>query len=327
MATSNDYFQQQQINTTATSNASQRPQTVTVGELAHQFLSLEPQKNPARLAFYHYLKNFLNLEVAFTQDLLDAFYDRTLMLQYWQSNRAILGETLRGDLGAIAARKPFAFEPDQVLHADQLQVITLEQARDFHALLAKKLKFYTDGGDKVRTITLEKEFRTYGSQEELVLRLQKSGRFIVEIHTNTAILLDGVPHLVRPHSRLIYSAELDLEPKVDQILATSLLRVVRFEKLGPKLKGAFIQGTGFHRTETFDRPLNETPELFQAMKRIERFYVNPASDPDYQELYEEVLEDRRAEKTFLAKNSANHTVSSAHRQATHETQISPRAPF
>ncbi len=315
MATSKENFHQEYLqNQSQNTTAPKRPYTITVGELAHQFLSLEPQRNPARLAFYHYLKNFLNLDLAFTQDMLDGFYDRTLMLQYWQANRQQLGETLRGDLNAIAARKPFAFEPEQVLHADQLQVVLLEQTRDFHALLAKKIKIYTGAGDKVRTFSLDKEHRTFAAQEELIIRLQKSGRFIAETHSNVAILLEGEPHLVRPHTRLIYSAELDLEPKVDQILATSLMRVARFEKIGPKLRGAFIQGTGFHRTEAFDRPLNDVPELFQAIKRVERFYVNPVSDPDYQELYDEVLEDRRANKSQMNRQALNESQEAQIRQ-------------
>src|ERR1700677_3717688 len=101
------------------------PRTIKVGELAQQFLSLEPQKNPARLVFYHYLKNMLPLENEFTQDMLDGFYDRALMLNYWQTNKNQLGEALRSDLLAISARRPFSFDPEQVLHPNELQVLTL----------------------------------------------------------------------------------------------------------------------------------------------------------------------------------------------------------
>ena len=293
---------------------------LSVGELAQQFLSFEPQKNPARLVFYNYLKNVLPLQNIFTQDMLDAFYDRTLMLQYWQDNRIPLGETLKADLTAIAARRPLAFEPEQVLHACDLQILTIEQPRDFHALLGKILKKFEQGGDKIRAISLDKAMRSHAAHEELVIRLQKSGRLIVEIYSNTAILLEGEPHLVRPHTRLVYNAELDLEPKVDQILATSLMRVARFERSGNKVTGAFIQGTGFQRTETFEAPLKEVPELFQAVKRVERFYVNPMSDPDYSKIYEEMMTEQMSER--MSEKLSTKV------QLTHETKIQrPRSPL
>ncbi len=291
-----------------------------VGDLAQQFLSLEPQKNPARLAFYHYLKNLLPLQNVFTQDMLDGFYDRTLMLQYWQSNRIQLGETLRSDLIAIAARRSLSFDPEQVLHACDLQVITLDQPRDFQALLGKIVKKFEQSGDKIRSFSLEKEFRSHAPLEELMIRLQKTGRLIVEAYSNIAILLEGEPHLVRPHTRLIYNAELDLEPKVDQILATSLMRVARFEKWGPRLKGSFVQGTGFHRTESFERPLNEVPELFQAVKRIERFYVNPITDPDYSKIYEEMLNEKMSDQRSAQLNVRMNETLTTKVQSTHETQ-------
>jgi hypothetical protein len=274
---------------------------IKVGELAQQFLSLEPQKNPARLVFYHYLKNMLPLEVEFTQDMLDGFYDRALMLNYWQTNKNQLGEVLRSDLVAIAARRAFSFDPDQVLHPNELQVINLEHPRDFQALLGKIIKKFEQAGEKVRTFTLPQEQRTHASAEELLVRLQKTGRLIIEVHSNVSILLEGEPHLVRPHCRLVYSPELDFEPQVDQILATSPMRVARFVKVGQKLKGAFVQGTSFNRTEVFDKTLNEMPELFQALKRIERFFVNPVSDPDYHAYYDTMLEELRLDKNEKIK--------------------------
>src|SRR6185437_12711104 len=117
-----------------------------------------------------------------------------------------------------------------------------------------------------------------------------------EVYSNIAILLEGVPNLVRPHTRLQYSAELDFEAEVDQILATSPMRIARFKKTGAKLRGAYVQGTAFNRSEVFEKALNELPELFQALKRIERYFVNPVSDPDYHAYYDQMLEELRVEK-------------------------------
>ena len=260
----------------------------TVEELGRQLLALEPQKNPARLAFYNFITNFLPAASTFSQDMLDMFYDRALTLNHWQTNKKFLGEALRDDLEKIAQITPLAFQLDQAMHASDLQVVNLERMSDFQALLEKGAKRLEGAGEKVRMFCL-KQGHTHTPQEILSVRLLKSGSVIVEIYPSVAVVVDGDLQLVRPHSRLSYTLELDFDPQVDQILATSLMRVARFRNVGAKISGQFIQGVHFARDEWLEKPLHEISELSQAVKRIERFYINPASDPYYQDLYEKVV--------------------------------------
>ncbi len=261
---------------------------ITVEELGRQLQLLEPQKNPARLAFYNFVRNFLPGSTPFTQEMLDAFYDRALILNHWQTNKKALGETLRDDLAKISAQRSFAFSLDQVLHSCDIQAITFERLSDFQALLDKGSKRLESSGEKVRLFEL-RQGHTHTPHEVLSVRLTKTGAVIVEIYPNVAMIVDGELQLVRPHSRLTYTLELDFNPQVDQILATSLMRVARFRGTGHKITGQFIQGVHFASSESFDKPLNEIAEVNQAVKRIERFYVNPVSDPYYQDLYEKVV--------------------------------------
>jgi hypothetical protein len=274
----------------------------TVGQLAQNLLSLEPQKSPARLAFYHYVKNFLNLDEEFRQDMVDGFYDRALSLQYWQVNKNALGEMVKADLRAIAARNPFSFDIDQVVHANELQVVQLEQTRDFAALLSREVAKMEKNEEKVKTFRLnaEKNSQVF---EVLFVRLQSTGTVIVEIRQNTALMLDGELHLIRPHSRLTYTPELDFEPQIDQVLTTSLMQVARFRVNGLRqtVTGQFMQGPSFHKTESFgtekqERKISDVPELFQAIKKVERYYINPVTDPYYQHMIENF------EQAFHEKN-------------------------
>src|SRR5579864_3416830 len=98
--------------------------------------------------------------------MLDGFYDRALMLNHWQTNKNQLGELVRDDLVAIARRRNFAFDPDQVLHPQELQVLTVEHTRDFHALLGKIVKKFEMAGEKVRNFSLPQDQRTHASNEE-----------------------------------------------------------------------------------------------------------------------------------------------------------------
>lgn len=270
---------------------------MTIGQLAQHLLALDPQKNQARLAFYHYLKNFLPLESALTSDVIDAFYDRALMFQQWQSQKQFLGETIGDDLRAIGARHSLGINSDGVVHANKMQIVALEQPRDFAALLAREVAKMEKQGEKVKSFRLSSE-KTSMAQEIMWIRLQSTGHLIVEIRNNVAAIVDGDLQLLRPHSRLTYNADLDFEPDVDQFLMTSLMRVARFcatGHSGDKLRGSFIQGASFHRTETFEKSLPDVPELFQAIKKVERFYVNPVTDPYYHQLmknFEQALNEK-----------------------------------
>jgi hypothetical protein len=280
---------------------------MTNAQIAHQFLAIDPQKSQARMAFYHFLKNFTNLDEEFKAETIDMFYDRALSLQYWQNNKRQLGEEIQDDLAAICSRNPLSFDHEQIIHAHELQAITVEHPRDFAALLARDIKKLEDRGEKIKGFRLTQDHPTSHQQEVMLLRLQKSGQIIVEIRQNTAILVDGELHLVRPHSRLTYTSDLDFAPHIDQFLNTSVMRTARFKAMpsGGKLRGCFIQGASFHCAETFDRRLEDVPELFQAVKRIERFYVNPVTDPYYHQMIEtfeqaqyEQIREKQAEKNI-----------------------------
>ena len=272
---------------------------MTVGQLAQQFLTIEPQKNPARLAFYHYIKNFLPLDMPFKQDHLDSFYDRALSTHHWQSNKNQLGEVIQDDLSAISARHPVGFDLEQAVHAHEMQIVNLEYPRDFAALLSAEVAKIEKNGEKVKSFRLSAD-KTAGREDVLLLRLQKDGSVIIEVRQNIAVLVDGTLQLLRPHSRLVYTPELDFAPNVDQVLVTSMLRVAVFSasaKHDGKVKGRLIQGASFHCAETFDRPLQEVTELIQAVKKVERLYVNPVTDPYYQKMIEN-FEQAFNEKEF-----------------------------
>src|SRR4030067_3315456 len=108
---------------------------MTVGQLAQHILAIDPQKTQPRMAFYHYLKNFLPLDAEFRQEHIDSFFDYAVSIQYWQDNKKALGEAIQSDLQAIAARYPMGVDLGQVVYSHELQVITIECSRDFASLL------------------------------------------------------------------------------------------------------------------------------------------------------------------------------------------------
>jgi hypothetical protein len=248
---------------------------LTVEQLAQHLLSLNPKSSPARLAFYHYIKNFLKHEATFTQEMIDSFYDRAMTYQYWQINKKILGETIQADLEAIAVRQQFAFDVSGIIHSAQLQVISLENRRDFLSIIEAEIKVRSKNGENIKTFS-------WTDKDLLLISLNSKGLLSAEIKTPVAFVVDGQLQLVRPHSRIIYSAELEFLEGTDQYIQTSAMRIARFQAQGSRIKGQFIQGTSFHTAEGFDKPIDSIPELFQSVKSLERFFVNPVTDPYFQ---------------------------------------------
>lgn len=260
---------------------------MTVNQIQQQLQLLDPQKNIARLTFYQYLKNWLPQDAAFKLDDIDRFYDIALSFQYWQVNKNQLGDLIQKDLKSISIQQPLDFDIDQVVHSNKMQVLTLDYPHNFAALLTRDVESLEKAGEKVKSFRLSND-KNPSVQEVLFVRLQKDGSLLVEVRQNIAIIVGSGLQLLRPHTRLVYDRELEFDIHAEQYIHTSNMRLARF-KASPqepaKIHGCYIQAPHFHCTETFDRVLNEVPELFHAIKRIERYYVNPVTDPYFQHFF------------------------------------------
>lgn len=254
---------------------------LTVGQVASLILTLEPQKNPARLAFYHFLKNFLNIEAQFVPTHLDAFYDRAMTIQHWQTNRADLAQVVRADLTSLANRHTFGFDTSALVHCDEVQWVHIEMPADFETLLSREQQALEEKGEIVRHIPFE-------NNEILRLRLNPAAGLVVETKSKTAFVDQGELRLVRPMTRLMYDGDYELSAQTDQILNISLTRTAVFRVSDSKINGYVIQGYTFAKVENLIGPVQQHWELFQALKKYERHFINPVTDKDYGHLVEQL---------------------------------------
>lgn len=264
---------------------------LTVGQLASLILTLEPQKNPARLAFYHYLKNFLPLEANFNPQHLDSFYDRCMTIQHWQLHRKELAQTVRQDLEIVSNRHNLGFDRTHLVHADEVQWIDLEMGSDFEALLSREQQALEEKEEIVKHVPIE-------SNEVLRMRLQQTGEMIVETKPKIAFIDQGDLRLVRPGSRLLYDSDYELNAEATQILNISHTRTAIFKMCNQKISGFIVQGYTFVKTENMSGQVQEHWELLQALKRHERHYINPVTDRDYAHLVDQLEKTINVVKTY-----------------------------
>ncbi|NJL26067.1 MAG: hypothetical protein HC902_13475 [Calothrix sp. SM1_5_4] len=100
-----------------------------------------------------------------------------------------------------------------------------------------------------------------------------------------AIVWGARLRLMTPTTQLYYTSELELMPHVRQILEGSLMTTHCFNVDMEGVHGLITRGHTFQKFETFIRAkLTETQDLFLSLKKLERHFINPQSDPYYQDL-------------------------------------------
>lgn len=253
----------------------------SVSQFSQYLLKLDPQRNPARLTLFNFLKAVMDPNLAFSPSVIQAFYARVLQFEHWQSDSQNLSETVRSDVQSFVVQ----YVPEKeaptwsvLRHPDSLQLVPLKVFQDLEDLVDTEHQARRKSGDQVRTIRIS-------DNQILTLILAATGNVEVKVYPNLAIVWGPRLRLVAPVSQLHYTSELELMPHVRQILEGTLLTTHCFHVDSEAVHGLITRGYSFQKFETFIRAnLTETQDLFYCLKKLERHYINPQSDPYYQEM-------------------------------------------
>jgi len=252
----------------------------SVTQFAQHLLKLDPQRTPARQCLYNYLKHILDPIEPFTPSVIEDFYRRALTLDYWHQNAKELGTAVRNDLNSYLFQFPVEKDLswDQIRHADELQVIPIHRESDFLQILERAEKSRLQDGDRLKLIPT-------GQGHVLSIVLSSVGTLEVKSYPLKSVLSGATLKPLSAVSHLFYNSKLELMPHVKQILEGSLLTVISFSMEEDGVHGVISRGHTFQKFETFIRAhLSDHFDLFNQLKRLERFYVDPQSDPFYREI-------------------------------------------
>lgn len=252
---------------------------ISVTQFAQHLLKLDPQKNIARLSFYHFLKNFYDLEAEFKPSVIDDFYARILTFQYWQNHARFLASTIRDDLQSFVEQNSLTWELSQIKHCDEFQALNLQHQDSLETLV--RLKFTKDPSHQ----NSHHRFLWVSPAQIMALILSPSHNLTVHTYSNTVLIKNGQLHLLAPVSSLFYNSYFELIPNQVQTLECPTLTWIRFQLTDEGCQGLMIQGHSFQKQQCFlGGHLSQHPELFYNLKKLEKYYINPQSDPFYQEL-------------------------------------------
>jgi hypothetical protein len=252
-----------------------------VSQFAQYLLKQDPQRNQARLTLYNFLKGVMEPNLPFSPAVIQSFYARVLQFDHWQNDSENMSQVVRTDLQGFLRQYSLGPEHEawqNLRHPDSLQIVTLKQPGDLQELIETEHAARQKSGDQIRTVHMS-------DTQILVLVLSPSGSLEAKVYSNMALVWGSRLRLTAPVSQLYYSSDLELMPHVRQVLEGTLLTTHCFHVDSEGVHGLITRGYTFQKFETFIRArLADTQDLFASLKKVERHFINPQSDPYYQEM-------------------------------------------
>jgi hypothetical protein len=204
-----------------------------------------------------------------------------LQFDHWQANSEALTMHVHEDLENFLRHYPEGQDAEawaELRHPDTLQLVTLKLFQDLEELVRTEHLTRQKSGDQVSVVKVS-------NNQILALVLSPSGALEAKVYPNMALVWGARLRLVAPVSQLFYTPELELMPHVRQTLEGSLLTTHCFQVNQEGAHGLVTRGHTFQKFETYIRAqLSETQDLFASLKKIERHFINPQSDPYYQDM-------------------------------------------
>lgn len=251
-----------------------------VTALAQHILALEPDKDAARLSFYHFLKNLCEATEPLNSDLINRFYSRALSFSHWQENKLALFNEVTSILYHFQEAHRLQLPLHKTMTPESLQVFTAESIQILEMAINRYLERAIDPGSQFRT------FRE-GDDRIVAVILQDDRSLKVAVYPKVLAVRDGELVPLNQDFVLQYTPDLTLNPAKVHQLEIGPHVSARFIANQDGIFGALVRGYTFQRYATMEGgPLTKHPFLFYPLKRIEQFFIYRKSDQMYLELTE-----------------------------------------
>lgn len=233
----------------------------------------------AQLALYGFLKNFCEANEPLLGETLERFVRWSLNSAHWQKHKVELFRELHNSLQHFASETGQAVPLCRFTDPSDIQVVHLESRKALFKMAEAQVQLLSAPTDQTRMIEDEKG-------RIVVLKVDAQRALSVFIFDTKAALIDGqIEPLLRDHE-VHYNSELSISSSRASTLEVSDNTFVRFRSLNRSAISAIaIRGFTFNKVDAFSgEELSRLPVLFYPLKRLERLYINRASDPLYTEL-------------------------------------------
>jgi hypothetical protein len=249
-----------------------------VTALAQHILTLDPDKDAARLCFYNYLKNLCEPAQSVNSELVNRFFCRALVFEHWQKNKGALFAEVFALLHHFseATRQPFEF--DGLMTAERVQVTPAENILVLEEVVSRYL-------ERIKTPT--DRFRVFQDSNERAIAVMLSGdqSLTITAFPKYVVINGGVLSPLCADFSLTYTPDLQISPKSVQQLDLGPHAAARFQMAADGIHGSIVRGYTFQKMSAIEGGgLHRYPVLFYPLKRLEQFFINRKTDSMYIEL-------------------------------------------
>ena len=251
----------------------------TTTHLARHMLAFEPNKDAARLCLYHYLIHHCEPETPLSPQVFDNFCRLALSHSHWQQECAHLSQELQFILQHYNETFQLDWNLKDLSFPDFWQVISIKNSIEGIYIFEKWLE--RTHPSKTRQKILFTKDKNY-----LVLLQTPEGGLSVIQSAPLMLIRKGELEPLSMSIRLEYDQNLELRPQVAHFLRVDQHTYARFRIEGRKVQGMMIRGYIFQNQMKVEGRLNQYPNLYYPLKKVEQSFIDRKSDPDYLELVE-----------------------------------------
>lgn len=245
-------------------------------------LSFQPNKDAARLCLYHFLIHHCDKDTPLSPELFERFCRFALGFEHWQDHAAALSQELQFILQHYNETFQLEWSLKDFVFPDNWQVISIKNSIEGIFIFEKWASKNLHEGHKTRV---------FYTKDKSYLLLAQDAEGNVEIIQASPLMLiqKGELQPLTMDFRLHYDQNLELRADKTQYLYIDQNHYLRFRSSQKKIQGMIIRGYIFQNKMEPAGRLNEFPEVYYPLKKLEQHFVDRKSDPDYQELVQ-VLE-------------------------------------
>ncbi|MBC86516.1 MAG: hypothetical protein CL677_04990 [Bdellovibrionaceae bacterium] len=238
----------------------------------------DEQKNAQRFTIYNFFSTYLSPKKELSASDIEQFYLTALRYSHWQANIPQLTEQFKDLLMRFGRKAALQFEPEEVAHADQWQLIQVDSRDNQHECLERFLeRHYSQSEDiEYRVIALSD-----GRQASLI---KGKERIRVNVFSNTWYLKKGELVPMNPVTQLTYDLNLDFIGNTGQFIEINPHTQFYFNS-NQIFYGCYLRGYSMQKAHPVQfRSFSELPEIYRTLKSLESNYVSTTTDPEYQNL-------------------------------------------
>lgn len=249
-------------------------------DFAKFLVKTNPQNSAARLALYNYIKNFSDLSCTFDSEFLVKFFRSCFTHEYWRKEKKELFHETQNSVERFC--ELFETEFKMLLRADKMQILSIENKSDQNDVIQN---FLSRNGLESSTTMVDSDGQI------CLIQTLPNQKIKVHVFDNLFLIYEGNLEPLCYDQNIIYDSRLEIEKNVFHNIKVIPHILGQFKIGHPRIEISYIQGPFFKKIKSHSvENLIDDKQLYFSLKKLERYFIDPTSDPSYLEVVSKLEE-------------------------------------